>query len=867
MDKDSQKLWRLTKTLNDDNIGRSKVTLQIGQDLVTGKMAANVLAQSYREESETKVSRERTKEVREKIEEIKRRTPDELDEALTKLKKKKAPGPDGITNEMLIHLGKDAKKVLLKIYNQSWKYGIVPSKWKEAIIVPIHKKGKDKRSPKSYRPISLLSCVGKLMERIINKRLVWHLESNSILNPTQTGYRQNRSTEDQLAYLAQQIENAFQDKKHVLAVFFDLSKAFDKVWKEGLILKLLEVGVKGKMHHWIQSFLQNRHARVKLDGTTSNLVNLREGVPQGGVISPTLFLIYINNITAAFENNISDTLHADDLAAWAIGRHISTVVNRAQTMINQVEQWAKDWFVDVNIAKMASILFSLSTQQNTIELQMGSQPIPQVDSTVFLGGNIDKRLTWKPHIQLVQERAIKKLALMRKLAGTTWGATTKILRQIYIGAVRPIMEYASATWTTASKSAKDKLDKVQNMGLRLILGGMRSTPIRDMEKTTTIQPLEMRRQYKTLIQGEKMKRLTSHPMHQELQKQPKNRLKRKSILHATRTLQEEHRDILTDDPRQWEVLKTNPWTSDCLSPEIESSVPDLKQKGTQPTEIQKALAQEMIDQKYPQQHWTLVYTDGSSQNAVRNGGSGVFIKFPDQSTHSIASAAGELCSNYRAEIQALTIASEYLITAKNTGDKIVLLTDSLSALQALRAPSADQLTENLKVNLSLLQQSRRTVLQWIPAHVGIPGNEKADQLAKEGSRMQQPNTSMTYNEARTLIKAKQRTRWSDETDGYSRLKDSIHQLERRGQVIIYRLRTGHCRLNQHMRKLGLRTSANCECGLEEQSPKHILQTCPKMTTSRQHFWPVPTSIETQLWGTVVDLQRTVDYVQHHGINV
>jgi hypothetical protein len=173
------------------------------------------------------------------------------------------------------------------------------------------------------------------------------------------------------------------------------------VWKEGLLLKLLEIGVQGKMHNWIRNFLHNRSARVKLDSTTSNLMNLREGVPQGGVISPTLFLVYINSITAAFEENIGNTLHADDLAAWTICRYVSTAVKRAQAMINHVKLWAKKWFVDVNIAKMASILFSLSTKKDTVSLHMGSQPIPQVESIVFLGGTADTCLSWNPHIQAV----------------------------------------------------------------------------------------------------------------------------------------------------------------------------------------------------------------------------------------------------------------------------------------------------------------------------------------------------------------------------------------------------------------------------------------------------------------------------------
>ena len=140
-------------------------------------------------------------------------------------------------------------------------------------------------------------------------------ESNSVSCPTQTGYRKFRSTEDQFAYLVQNIKDAFQEKEKVLAVFFDLSNAFDKVWKEGLLVKLLRTGVRCKMYTWIQHLLFATAARVKLDGIFRKKVCLR-GVPQGGVLSSTLFLAYINDILTTISKRVSNTLHADDLAIW-----------------------------------------------------------------------------------------------------------------------------------------------------------------------------------------------------------------------------------------------------------------------------------------------------------------------------------------------------------------------------------------------------------------------------------------------------------------------------------------------------------------------------------------------------------------------
>ena len=316
---------------------------------VTGKAAANVLARVFEEESTASPSAVRVKDVRTQTRAVLQNTAaagfdlcmsecltlQELEEALKKMKQKKAPGPDGITNEMLKHLGPGAKRTLLRIYNQSWSTGTVPTMWREAVIRPIPKKGKDKRDPSSYRPISLLSCVGKLLERIINKRLIWHLESNSVLASTQIGYRQFRSTEDQLALLTQDIEDAFQEKKKVLSVFFD------KVWKEGLLLRLLRAGVHGKMYKWLSDFLFNRTARVKLDGTISRQVKLREGVPQGGVVSPTLFLVYINDIPTTVPRHVSNTLHAEDFAVWWAEEHTTTAVHRIQNTINEVCSWTE----------------------------------------------------------------------------------------------------------------------------------------------------------------------------------------------------------------------------------------------------------------------------------------------------------------------------------------------------------------------------------------------------------------------------------------------------------------------------------------------------------------------------------------------
>ena len=152
-------------------------------------------------------------------------------------------------------------------------------------MIPNLKKGKYTKQAAIYRPISLTSCVGKTMERVVNQRLKWYLETKDILAPEQVGFRQFRATEDQTTYLAQEIEEAFQEKKSTRVAWIDLQRAFDKVWIDGLIVKLMRNGVANNMLKLIHSYLFNRQARVSLDQLSSRKTLLRQGVPQGGVIS------------------------------------------------------------------------------------------------------------------------------------------------------------------------------------------------------------------------------------------------------------------------------------------------------------------------------------------------------------------------------------------------------------------------------------------------------------------------------------------------------------------------------------------------------------------------------------------------------
>ena len=879
MEKDTTKLWNLTKTLNEDaGIRYSRTVIVEDGKHTSGKKAANILADFYMEESTTTLPNARVQEVRREIrEKLKHQTPTqsmttafsmaELNAAIRKLKTKKAPGKDGIPNDMIRNLGPTARRKLLLIINQSWNSGKLPDRWREAVIIPIRKKQKDKTKKSSYRPISLLSCLGKVMERMVNTRLLKHLEENHLLSNTQSAYRKNRSTEDQLVYLAQELENAFQEKKKVLAAFVDLTKAFDKVWKEGLLLKLLNKKVEGKMYHWIRDFLQHRTARVKLDRKISHQVTLQQGVPQGGVISPTLFLIFIDDIAEKLTNHVHRALHADDFAAWSAAEHLSTASFRMQEALNHVGNWASDWGVEINTTKTVTTVFSLSSLPETVKLEMNGRELQQEDTPTYLGVKLDKRLTWNPHLKDIEKKATRKLAIMKKLAGTSWGANSNILQRVYVGTVRPTLEYGSSAWATASKSNSSRLSKVQNTGMRLITGGLKTTPIQAMEKHTGLHSLDDRREEKVYIHSEKILRMPNHPMHARMKELTKNRLKRTSFNHLSKNLHRRTEDLLPSSTAEMEMLPDFEDPDDQLEGiSVITEVPGIEKKDCQASHQMKALALEMIDNQYNPSEWTHVFTDGSSEGAVKNGGAGVYIRHTDGRLTPKAYSTGKISSNYRAESTALFHAVHLLTRSASPPPKIVFFTDCRSLLQGLQSVRTEQQLRTIKQALLELSRQSTVTLQWIPAHCGISGNEKADALSKAGSKMEQISHPVTYREAKTIIHNQYQSQWKGRL-GVDSGVDPIHQLQRHQQTILFRLRTGHCRLLGHLHRLRIAHSDECPCGTGPQTPEHILQHCPAHHALRQQTWPEGAGLQVQLWGSRQDLERTAEFVVATGLKV
>lgn len=254
-------------------------------------------------------------------------------------------------------------------------------------------------------------------------------------------------------------------------------------------------------------------------------------------------------------------------------------------------------------------------------------------------------------------------------------------------------------------------------------------------------------------------------------------------------------------------------------------------------------------------------------DATKNGGAGVLIEFPDRQPIQLSAPTGKICTNFKAEVKAIESAVTSLLEPNTPKHSTVFLTDSLSTLQSLTNPKADATLLKLLDKLQLLSKQQMVTLQWIPAHCGVPGNEEADKLSKLGSNSEQPETDVSLQEVKTILKHHQKTSWRNQNQGYNPKSDQINMLDRSSATIIYRLRTGHCCLKGHLRKINVLGSALCPCGTSDETPNHVLQDCILYKVERENMWPQRTETNVKLWGGQDDLERTIQFIRSTGLKV
>ena len=336
-----------------------------------------------------------------------------------------AMGEDLVHNKMLRALPPTFLVPLLYLFNRCWESGTVPSAWKSSILVPIYKGKGDRSDPASYRPIALTSCIAKLYEKMIKLRFEPLIDNSLIAE--QAGFRKGRSTLDNLIQLDHDIKKAFTRKRVVSAVFFDIKKAYDTLDPFAILRQAHKFNVGNNFWKWCRAMLFNRTIKTRVGSICSSASTVSLGVPQGGVLSPLLFNILINDIILADMPSIKFVLYADDLALWTEGSSPEACQPKLQGAIDKLSIWLNTKNLVFSIPKTTGMVFSrkIDLRQDclSINLTLYKQQIHFARNVKFLGMWLDSKLNWNDHISHLCDALEKRLNFMRAVAGQKWGAS------------------------------------------------------------------------------------------------------------------------------------------------------------------------------------------------------------------------------------------------------------------------------------------------------------------------------------------------------------------------------------------------------------------------------------------------------------
>ena len=415
--------------------------------------------------------------------------------------KETSPGPDSVTYSIIQNAHPLLQRKFLSLFNEILISETFPNSWKVATVIPIPKPNKDHTNPLNFRPISLTSCLCKLLEKIINSRLTWYLEKNNCLDNIQSGFRSGRSTTDCLVALTNDLQEAVIQNKHTIVVFFDLMKAYDTSWKHGILTKLYDFGLRGHLPIMIQNFSYGRKIEVKVGPVRSDPVEVLQGVPQGSVLSCTLFAVAMNEVTRILPPNVKSALYVDDLTIYASGTK-TTSERQIQMAINRLSKWCNKTGFQFSAPKTISM--HICRQRNGFnwcrnpspELTLGRAPIPSKEEHTYLGLVIDQRLKWDKHVQYLRKDCQRRLTLFKHISHADWGADTKSLLRIYQSFIPPKIEYGVEAYGSACASTLAKLEPIQNQGLRTATGAFRTSPIDSLEVLAGFKSLKASREEK-----------------------------------------------------------------------------------------------------------------------------------------------------------------------------------------------------------------------------------------------------------------------------------------------------------------------------------------------------------------------------------
>jgi len=676
----------------------------------------------------------------------------ELRQACTTKIKGTTPGSDLVVHEIIVQAYLANPEVFFWIYSLFINRGYHPKIWKQAIGVILKKPSKpDYSQPKAYRVISLLSCLGKVPERILAKRLNYLAETTNLLHKSQIGGRLSKSAIDTALLIQTEVEQNKANKLKTSTLFLDVKGAFDHVSKNRLLETLQSLKLPLSLLFWIKSFMEDRVLRLSFDNQSEEFSAIDTGIPQGSPVSPILFLIYIRDL---FKSKLVKWYsYMDDISMTAASKSYKKNIVILEREARKLVLLGDKNLIQFDISKTELIHFHNSKLEPS--LTMPDKSIVEPKRLVkWLGIHFDNKLRFKEHIGIRTSLAKQSFYRLNRLANISRGLSPFALRQLYLACVTSVSDYGSILWWGKENQSQVRpLQAIQNLASRRILGVFKSAPIIPMElEAALLAPIvrlnHSRRRYALRI----LKLSKTHPVREEFEKIRQRDLDSDSDLYLEsdsepgseprEPLQASQIERIYRSIASLVELDSLETIRSFHFPPWEREAPYTVTISKKPKEEESKLHIQYL-RSICSKNVRTIYTDGSQTLEGKGIGIGLAVfdhrvpYIPEVPVYSESRNIGPNSIVYNGELGGITRALEYATTMAEQGVKFKVCSDNQAGLLRLRTlsdnPGQDNQIRAIKATKAIRAKGAEVELIWVPGHCDIPGNELADKLAKEAT--------------------------------------------------------------------------------------------------------------------------------------